>query len=1033
MLRIFNVLLLLIGLVCLAACGKGGGHPAANAPAAPAVTTYQTKDHAMVLEWPESPGATAYHLYWSDNETFSLENSVQVPNVTSPYRLVNQSNNQSIYYALTALKGNSESDPSASVQVTYPPMAPTDMTANTQGPNVILDWTSVDDATAYHIYWSTTLPITFDTATKIANILPPYTHENVELSSTIYYLVTSTSDTGIESMAPLSPTMVKTPNLPTVNDQHYSTDEDTELPITLKASQSDTETLTYQIVDQPRQGKLSGEPPELIYQPSANYYGNDRFSYQVQDITGISNVANVEITINAVNDAPIAREFSKEVVEDSVLSLTIEGSDLETADADLTYIILVQPEHGRLSGTAPQMLYTPDKDYAGLDSFHYQVSDGDKSSQAAKIDIQVSAQNDPPIAQPSTITLDEDGTAEIHLAIEDVDTPDLTYDLIAEPVNGKLEGDAPNLTYTPNENFFGDDHLVFQVSDGEFQSDPAIVSLEVRPINDAPTIENQSAQLVEDTLLTFTLIGSDGDNDPLNYTIVTEPTHGTLEGTPPTLVYKPENNYFGPDSLQYQVSDGDVSSELAVVSFDITPVNDPPMIETKLEAIYHSGEKVTLTANAIDPEGDEVTYTWRGPQITSDIQHDQSITFMAPRVSNKNELIFLLEANDGNAVTTASFPVTVLPFLGERVELSRKSFPSHIIGTMDFFSKDPNYWMNVIAMKLHGQFVYMVFNDKQPNLKIIDVSDPTKPQLVGKVDLPFDSVDLLFDSTFDNYSPSSLENMSPRERSYLFQYNSPRSIFSAIKLPFSPSFLHIEDDYAFVEMEGKFVIIDINNTNDPKVIKQLELPGLVNIAVQGNHVYYMKDFDNLQLIDIKNPLAPESLGEVMNIEIGQVTNMLMTGRYLIIVDLTQIYVVDIESSLNPQIVAHHKNQDNMRFDCFFTNYSNNPRAALLTATKNLVVIIGCVHNDWPEGYFFNIINFSDPATIRVIPISDTIYYPIDSFAIHQDHFYLRDDIGLKIFKLTKASAMELLGSIEIPHSPLNFTGIENLQIAGNQA
>ncbi len=50
-------------------------------------------------------------------------------------------------------------------------------------------------------------------------------------------------------------------------------------------------------------------------------------------------------------------------------------SDVETADANLTYTIVVGPSHGSLSGTGTGRTYTPAANYNGPDSFTYSVTD----------------------------------------------------------------------------------------------------------------------------------------------------------------------------------------------------------------------------------------------------------------------------------------------------------------------------------------------------------------------------------------------------------------------------------------------------------------------------------------------------------------------------------------------------------------------------------------------------------------------------------------------------------------------------------
>jgi Bacterial Ig domain len=100
--------------------------------------------------------------------------------------------------------------------------------------------------------------------------------------------------------------------------------------------------------------------------------------------------------------------------------------------------------------------------------------------------------------------------------------------------------------------------------------------------NRPPTAQAQSATTKEDTSVTLTLTGSDPDSDPLTFSIVTPPAHGTLGPlTAPTstsvqVVYTPAANFNGADSFTFQVDDGQGGHNTATVSLTVTPVNDAP-------------------------------------------------------------------------------------------------------------------------------------------------------------------------------------------------------------------------------------------------------------------------------------------------------------------------------------------------------------------------------------------------------------------------------------------------------------------------
>ena len=199
--------------------------------------------------------------------------------------------------------------------------------------------------------------------------------------------------------ATVSVTVTATNEPPVANDQSVSTNEDTSKDITLTATDADGDSLTYSVVTPPLHGVLTGTAPNLTYTPDTDYHGPDSFTFKANDGTIDSNVATISITVNPVNDPPVANNQSASTNEDTALPITLTSTD---ADGDsLTYSVVTPPLHGVLTGTAPNLTYTPDTDYHGPDSFTFKANDGTIDSNVATISITVNPANDPPVAQDS--------------------------------------------------------------------------------------------------------------------------------------------------------------------------------------------------------------------------------------------------------------------------------------------------------------------------------------------------------------------------------------------------------------------------------------------------------------------------------------------------------------------------------------------------------------------------------------------------------------------------------------------------------
>ena len=186
-----------------------------------------------------------------------------------------------------------------------------------------------------------------------------------------------------------------------------------------------------------------------------------------------------------------------------------------------------------------------------------------------------------PVANPQLVTTTEDTAAAVTLSGADPDGTSVSFTLVpgAGPSHGTLTGAAPNLVYTPAPNFHGTDTFAFTVSDGALTSPPAIVTLEVAPVNDPPTATSQNVQTRPGTAVAITLGGDDPDGDLLVAGLVlgSGPSHGSLGISGPTLTYTPEAGFIGTDLFRFTVNDGVLTSAHATITIVVAPINRAPV------------------------------------------------------------------------------------------------------------------------------------------------------------------------------------------------------------------------------------------------------------------------------------------------------------------------------------------------------------------------------------------------------------------------------------------------------------------------
>ncbi|MCP4365857.1 MAG: adhesin, partial [Planctomycetes bacterium] len=194
------------------------------------------------------------------------------------------------------------------------------------------------------------------------------------------------------------------------------------------------------------------------------------------------------------------------------------------------------------SGTPPAVTYTPNSDYTGTDSFTFTANDGTATSTAATISININAvvpDNTVPNALAQSVTTLQNQAANITLTGTDSDGDSLTFAIASSPSHGTLSGTPPAATYTPDSDYTGSDSFTFTANDGMATSTAATVSINIDPGNTAPNALVQFVTTLKNQAANITLTGTDNDGDSITFAIASNPSHGTLSGTPPAVTYTP--------------------------------------------------------------------------------------------------------------------------------------------------------------------------------------------------------------------------------------------------------------------------------------------------------------------------------------------------------------------------------------------------------------------------------------------------------------------------------------------------------------
>nr|WP_242534188.1 tandem-95 repeat protein [Vibrio parahaemolyticus] len=243
--------------------------------------------------------------------------------------------------------------------------------------------------------------------------------------------------------------------------------------------------------------------------PTADWNGSETLMFTATDPSGESVSQTVNFTVAPVADI-VADKAT--VVEDTSTIIKVLGNDtFESTDK----VVSLDAENGPKNGTVivnndGTVTYTPDDNYVGEDTFTYIVTSGGVS-ESTTVSVDVTPENDAPVAKDDTAITDEDTPVTIDVLPNDtdVDGDKLSVESASVPKEqGTVEVVNGKLVFTPAENFNGDAEITYTVTDGQL-TDEAKVTVTVNPANDAPTIKVDAVEsITEDAVSTDTVVAT---------------------------------------------------------------------------------------------------------------------------------------------------------------------------------------------------------------------------------------------------------------------------------------------------------------------------------------------------------------------------------------------------------------------------------------------------------------------------------------------------------------------------------------------
>lgn len=331
-----------------------------------------------------------------------------------------------------------------------------------------------------------------------------------------------------------------------------------------------------------------------------NEWGTAVLEYTIADPEGAVAVGRAHVGVRAVNDAPLARSDTFDLLENTAQTLDVLANDVDI-DGDQLLISTVRNVAGGTATTDGRSIqFTPSRSTTGAASVTYVVEDGNGASSSARVGLRILDDPLRPALVSDTATTTEDITVTIDVLANDLnggivlDASSLGID--TAPTNGTINVVTGRVVFTPDADWFGTDTFVYSVCDAEGFCGQETATVTVEASNDAPTFAVGPNLLISEDSLPQTyngwlrdLVAGPANESPQTVSLTVTASNPALFTVQPAiatsgdLTYTPAADANGTSTISVVALDsggtvggGIDTSETLQATITITPVNDQP-------------------------------------------------------------------------------------------------------------------------------------------------------------------------------------------------------------------------------------------------------------------------------------------------------------------------------------------------------------------------------------------------------------------------------------------------------------------------
>jgi large repetitive protein len=426
------------------------------------------------------------------------------------------------------------------------------------------------------------------------------------------------------STAAVTVTVTPVNDPPVANNDTTLTNEDT--PVTIAVLGNDTDAdgdpLTVTVASSPNGTVIINPDGTISFTPASNFNGPTTITYAISDGKGGTSTATVTVTVDPVNDAPVATNDVATTNEDTPITIPVLANDTDIDGDPLTVVSATAPNGTVVINPDGTITYTPRSNFNGTDTITYQISDGHGGFSTATVTVTVAPVNDAPVATPLAPQANPDAaivSVPTAASFSDVDGDALSFSaaglpagLMINAATGVISGTIDHSASQANGGIYS---VTVTANDGKGGTVSQTFSWTVS--NPGPVATNDVATTNEDTPFTIAVLANDRDpdGDTLSVVSATAP-NGTVTINPDgTIKYTPAANFNGTDTITYAISDGQGGTSTATVTVTVTPVNDAPTVSAPLPVqsdVDAAAVSVPTAGNFTDLDGDTLSFAATG-------------------------------------------------------------------------------------------------------------------------------------------------------------------------------------------------------------------------------------------------------------------------------------------------------------------------------------------------------------------------------------------------------------------------------------